>query len=252
MHPSHAFHQPFPVRSVSRLAPLSGACSSRCGNVASGAGGCLVLARQGHRMRDQNGRRHDADCHRRRGLHDRVDERTRAVPAAEDRPRGQPACNCVDRPAARSLPAFDVIAYRCESLAQAAPNAADRDPEPRGDLLVGQAAEVGELDHLLLLVRQRVDRVVDRLPDHRAREVLPWVLALAAAVHTFDEHLFEIAMGAAHAAAVCRALARSGHHPGPPRVRHGRRQRTHLVVFATRRRGVRMRPEKPAAGHSGF
>src|SRR6266566_3770642 len=80
---------------------------------------------------------------------------------------GEKKADRVDRLAARALPALHILADTRDRIAQASLDAAQRDAKALRDLAVGQVAEVGELEQLLLARRQVADRLVDGLPHHR-------------------------------------------------------------------------------------
>jgi len=126
-----------------------------------------------------------------------------------------------------------------------------------GDRLVGHAAKVGELDGLLVAGGQSVQRIVDRLADHRAREVVPGLWRDVDLGRALDHHLLDALVVAAKAAAVERSFANPGHEPLSPRVAgHGRQHdeigildRLALTLAAVAARGRTPTASEPPTQH---
>src|SRR5207245_6791682 len=95
------------------------------------------------------------------------------VRAVAQPPAGEPDSKRIHRAPAQRAPMLDVFADGGERAPQPTLHGGLREADLKGYLPVGQTAEVRKLDHLLVLGRQRTQRVVDGVADHGAREVLP-------------------------------------------------------------------------------
>jgi len=150
-----------------------------------------------------------------------------------------------------------VSAHHGQRLAQPPADDSSSHAEVLGDRLVGHAAEVGKLDGLLVAGRQSVQRIVDRLANHRAREVVPRLWRVVEIGGALDHHLLEAFVITAKAAAVERSLAKACHQPLAPRVAgHGRQHdeirilgRPALILAAVAARGRAPTASEPPTQH---
>ena len=155
----------------------------------------------------------------------------------------QPEKQCIHSPPPKHPAMLDVVADGRQRAPQASLDGGLRQPGFLRDGAIRVTAEVGQLDYVLVLCGKSADRVVDSVPDHRAREILPCMWPVLAVAHAFDQHLLQALVGSPHAAAVDRGPAGASHQPRPPGVVRGRRKRTVL--------GFRHLPVLRCTGNSG-